>query len=106
MQRLLRLTSALLVFRLPPHDLGFFVHVLFVDKGDTHPTATGATVNGKALAISFDKNVKATQVPAANRFRYTRGDGTILHTPRSVSISGSTVSPTSDSPTSRGSRVA
>ena len=55
------------------------------------PTATGATVNGKTLAISFSENLNTTQVPSANRFRYTRGDSAIEYNPRSVAISGSTV---------------
>ena len=36
-QRQLRRSPTLLVFRLPHHDLGFIVHVLLVDEGDTHP---------------------------------------------------------------------
>ena len=48
--------------------------------------AVGAGADGRTLDITFNKDLKTTQVPAANRFRYTRGDGTVLHNPRSVSI--------------------
>ena len=33
----LRRSTILLAFRLPHHDLGFIVHILLVDEGDTHP---------------------------------------------------------------------
>ena len=54
-------------------------------------TATGASVSGRTLTITFDKNLDTGQTAAPNRFRYTRGDGTVLHNPRSVAIAGKTV---------------
>ena len=55
------------------------------------PAATGATVNGKALVIAFDKDLVTTQAPAANRFRYTRGGSEAVHNPQSVAMAARTV---------------
>ena len=60
-------------------------------QAQQRPVATGATVNGKQLVITFDQDLDTTQVPAANRFRYSRGGSAALHNPESVAMATRTV---------------